>query len=144
MNSQLRASRELVEKKEDIVGGNRQQSFHYRLTLENFSEDVAELQLYDRIPTGMEAADIRVTLGEMSDKLSNEALYVEREHPRGILRWDVEVAARSAGPEARKVEYRYTLEFDRKLTVVTPAETGKSPQAREQFEDLMKSREWAY
>jgi len=144
MNSQLRAARELVDKTDETVGGNRQQTYHYRLMLENYSQDGAQLKVYDRLPKPMEGADIRVILGEMSDKLSDDALYLERERPRDILRWDVEVPARAAGPNARKVTYQYSLEFDRKLAVVTPAEAGRDQQIREKFEQLYKARGYAY
>lgn len=144
MNSQLRAARELVERTDDIVGGNRQQTFDYRLTLENFSQDAVQLRVYDRLPEAMEAADIRVTLGEMSDKLSQDPFYLERDHPRGILRWDVKVPAKAAGPEARKVDYKYSLEFDRKLTVVTPTEAGKSREVKEKYDSWSAPRGFAY
>ena len=140
MNPQLRASRELVKKTDKTLGGNRQQTFQYRLGIENFSDKAITLRLYDRIPTAIDSTDLRVTLGEMTDKLSEEPLYLERQRPQGILRWDIEVPAGVAGVKARKVEYDYTLEFDRELAVLTPSEGGKAGKARERFESLMDLR----
>jgi len=142
-NPQLRASRELVSKEDKTLGGNRRQTFYYRLAIENYSERPVTVQLYDRMPTAIDSADLRVTLGEMEDKLSEDALYLERQRPQGILRWDVEVPAGSTGVNARKVEYQYTLEFDRKLAVLTPAEGGKGRKAEERFEAIMLQRERA-
>ena len=144
MNSQFRASRELTDKTDRVLGGNREQTLDYRLTLENFGDQPTKVRLYDRIPTTMDNAELRVTLGEMSDELSDDPLYLERERPRGILRWDVEVQGKAAGPDARKVDYIYKLEFDRKLTVVTPGETGQAPAVRERFEEQMLQRETAH
>ncbi len=144
LNSQMRAARELMDKTEQTLGGNRQQKFHYRLTIENFGEEPVEVQLYDRIPEPMGGADIRLTLGEMSEELSEDASYLEQERRRGILRWDLKVAGESAGPEALKVEYRYTLEFDRKLSVLTPAEAGKSGEIKKQFDQFQERRMRAY
>ena len=140
MNSQLRASRELTEKTDRTVGGNREQKYHYRLTLENYGEQAVMVRLYDRIPAPMDRADIRGTLGEMSDPLSEDPLHLEREKPHGILRWNIELAANSARATARKVEYEYTLEFDRKLMVVTPDAAGEAEKAKAQFEGLILDR----
>lgn len=140
MNSQLRSARELVEKTDRTLGGNRQQSLHYRLILENYSEEPVNVRIYDRVPMPMEGTEIRLTLGEMEDKLSEDPLYLQRERPQGILRWDIEVPAKATGPDARKVGYQYTLEFDRELAIVTPTEGGRASEAKEQFEVLMEER----
>jgi uncharacterized protein (TIGR02231 family) len=140
INSQLRAARELTDKRDLTMGGNRQQTMHYRLTLENFSDRPVTVRLFDRIPNAMDDAELRVTHGEMSAELSQDALYREREYPHGILRWDVEVAANAGGAAAHALEYEYTLEFDRELVLVTAVEAGKEESVREQFQQLNRKR----
>ena len=77
-------------------------------------------------------------MGEMSDEFSTEATYLAVECPRGILRWDVEIAAGSGGEEARIVDYAYTLEFDRKLHLTTPG--SKAAAFKQEFQKLEKAR----
>jgi len=137
LNSQMRAARELLDKTETTLGGNRQQQFHCRLTLENYGEQAVAVQLYDRIPEPTGGADLRVTLGEMTKPLSEDATYLDRERRRGILRWDVEVPAKTAAPNAYKLEYHYSLEFDRKLSVLPLTETG---EMKREFEELLQRR----
>jgi hypothetical protein len=73
----------------------------------------------------------------MSDPLSEDKLYLRRERPMGLLRWEVDVPAGAAGEEARLIDYQYTVEYDRKFQVTLPA--GK--QLQEDFERLQRSRQ---
>jgi len=115
IDSQLRTSRELVERKEERFGANKRITARYRLSLENFKGEPAKVRLCDRIPHPLEGAELRVTLGEMSHGLSDDPLYQQRERPKGILRWDVEVPAGVSGSEAFSVDYSYIVEFDARL-----------------------------
>ncbi len=150
MDSQLRAARRMVERTERVLGANKEVVASYGLTLENFKERPVNVRVYDRIPHTTKGAEIRVTLGEMSDELSDDRLYLQDERPKGILRWDIEVPAGSAGPDARRVDYGYSLEFDRKLYVVSPlgggqAEKGGAPeQLRQEFEQFFKGQRKAH
>ena len=74
------------------MGANREVKITCRLGLENYGEEAAVVRVYDRLPYASGDGDIRVSLGEVSDALSEERVYLERERPKGILRWDVEVA----------------------------------------------------
>ncbi len=112
---QLRAWREFVSKKEHVQGGNRNVVFQYRLVLDNYSDKAIVVRAVDRIP--VPKADIRVTLGELKDKLSTDAEYLRAHRPRGILRWDISVPAKSAATTARIVEYSFTLEFDKNMHI---------------------------
>jgi len=136
---QLRARRELVHKSEAVRGGNREVTLKYRLTLENYKGAAASVRLFDRIPIAERRADIRVTLGEMTDKLSEDKLYLRLERPKGILRWDIEVPARAAGETARIAQYGYTLEFERSLHLKAPVE-GKLKEWQEEFEQMQELR----
>ncbi len=139
MDSQLRAGREMVDRVEQELGANRVVQLHYRLTLENYGDGSALVRLFDRIPSPAEGADIRLTLGDTKDNLSEDLFYLQRERPKGILRWDIEVAGNSAGADSRIVDYDYTLEFDRKLSVVPQREE----EARQEFEKLLQLRQRA-
>lgn len=135
---QLRTSRERIARKEAEMGANRVVDIKYRLLVENFMDKNVDVRLYDRLPYPSGKADIRVTPGEMTDELSTDSLYLETERSKGILRWDIDVPARSANSDARKVEYSFKMEFDRNLHLATPAGDDGS-EARElqaEFQNL--------
>ncbi|MFP4055415.1 MAG: mucoidy inhibitor MuiA family protein [Candidatus Brocadiia bacterium] len=136
---QVRARRELVEKTEGVQGGNREIDLTYRLVLENYKETPVPVRLYDRMPVPARSSDIRVSLGELSDELSEDKLYLRLERPKGILRWDLEVPARAAGEDARIVRYSYKLEFAKNLHLSTPAD-ARSQEGQKEFERLQYQR----
>lgn len=141
---QLRTRRELVKKEEAVQGGNREFSFAYRLIIENYKTQAVDVRVLDRLPYSLKESEVRVTLGEMSDKLSENSFYLRREKPKGILRWQVEVPAGAAGEDAAAVEYAYRIEFDRNLVLATPGQvTGEAaaPFADEQLESELESLE---
>jgi len=134
---QLRARRELVDKTETVQGGNRELGFQYRLILENYKDQPMLVRVFDRLPHCERAADIRITLGEMKDPLDDDVLYLRRERPKGILRWEIEVPAGAIREEARLVEYGFKLEFDRNFRLAT---TGGEQQQKREFEELQRRR----
>ena len=135
---QLRARRELADKKDGVQGGNRETRFEYRLVVENFAGEVTPVRVLDRLPHAENGADIRVTLGETSDTISEDKLYQREERPMGMLRWDIEVAANAAGEKARLINYHYTVEYDRQYVVSLP-ESKQTLQ--EEFERLQRGRQ---
>src|SRR5215467_11547064 len=135
---QLRARRELADKHDGVQGGNRETRFEYRLIVENFADEVTRVRVLDRLPHAENGADIRVTLGETSDSVSDDKLYLREERPMGLLRWDIDVAANAAGEKARLIDYHYTVEYDRNFVVSLP----DSKQAlQEEFESLQRERQ---
>lgn len=134
---QFRTRRELADKQESVQGGNRELRIAYRLVVENFTDEPTRVRVVDRLPYAERSEDIRVTMGEMSDPLSEDKLYLRRERPMGLLRWEVDIPAGAAGEEARLIEYQYTVEYDRKFQVSLPS--GK--QLQEDFERLQRSRQ---
>lgn len=136
---QLRSRRELADKTENTQGGNRELSIQYRLVVENFKDEPMAVRLFDRLPYSDRKTDIEVALGEMSDKLSEDKLYLRRERPKGILRWEIEVPANASGETARIVDYGYTVEFDRSFNITTLDE-GDDPRQQREFEELQKLR----
>jgi uncharacterized protein (TIGR02231 family) len=136
---QLKARREQADKDEKIQGGNRVISANFRLVLENFKDSAVSVRLFDRLPYAENTDALRVTLGQMSDKLSDDATYLRIERPKGILRWAIDVPAGAASEKAKLVSYGYVLEHDRNLQITTPG-TEQAGRFREQFEQLEKQR----
>ena len=124
IDSSLRASRELVEKKESIQGGNRVVDFTYRLALENFGTAPASVRLLDRMPKPKKS-DIKLTMGTNGKSLSEDPAYRQSEHKKGILRWEVEVPAQAIGPDAQALEYQFLLEYDKQMTIGGLASAAK-------------------
>lgn len=115
IDASLRTSRELVDKTETIQGGNRVVDFVYELAIENFAEAAAEVRLIDRIPTTV-ADDIKITLVDSGPALAE---YPEQaaDRKRGLLRWDLEVPAKSVGAAHKTLRYTLRIEYDRELSI---------------------------
>jgi hypothetical protein len=135
---QLRTRRELVDKQDNLQGGNRETRFQYRLVIENYSGVAMQLRVLDRLPHAENGADIKVTLGEMSDPLSTDKLYQREERPMGLLRWDVEAPAETSGEDARLITYAYAVEYDRQYVVSLPE---SKQRLQEEFERLQRGRQ---
>jgi uncharacterized protein (TIGR02231 family) len=135
---QLRTRRELVDKTDSVQGGNRETRFEYRLVVENFGNQPTPVRVIDRLPHSEDTDDIRVALGDTSDPVSADKLYLREERPMGLLRWDVDAAANAAGEEARLITYNYTVEYDRQYVVSSP--TSKQT-LQEEFERLQRERQ---
>ena len=136
---QLRARRELADKSEAVQGGNREMALKYRLVLENYNDAPVAVRIFDRLPYAERKADIRITLDEIKEKLSDDKLYTRLERPKGILRWDVQVPAAAAAENAYMLEYGYKLEFDRNVVLATPTD-GKLKEQQREFEELQDRR----
>ena len=134
---QLRTRRELADKTESVQGGNRELGFKYRLIVENYKDQAVPVRVFDRLPHCELSADVRVTLAEMKDPLDDDVLYLRRERPKGILRWEIEVSAGATREKARIINYGFTLEFDRNFRLTVP---GGKQQLQREFEDLQRWR----
>lgn len=117
IDSSLRATRELVKKDETIQGGNRVVDFTYRVSIDNFSADATTVRLFDRIPKAKDG-EVKLTLVSTGRDLSDDARYRQSQHGKGLLRWDLAVPAKAAGPQALSVEYQLRLEYDRQMSIV--------------------------
>lgn len=116
VDSSLRAGRELVKKDETVQGGNRVVEMTYRLTIENFGTSPTKVRLYDRMPE-TSRHDIKISLISSGQELSQDAHYRQSEYKKNILRWEVEVPAKSIGPQAKSLEYQFKLEYDKQMTI---------------------------
>lgn len=135
---QLRARRELVSRDERLQGGNRVLDFQYRLQVENYKDVAIPVRLMDRLPYGNTASEIRVTIGDMTDKLSDDTVYLRHEKSKGILRWPVEVPANAAGESAKLLEYSFSVEFDREYRL--SAKTDNQQQLEQYEEQYFNTR----
>lgn len=142
---QLKTSRELVKREETTQGGNLVVNFAYRLTVENFKSEQLPVRVMDRLPFSSSNQEMRVTLGEMDDKLSEDPVYLRLEKPKGILRWDIQVPADASGADARIVDFSYQLEYARDYYLANPAADAQGQampnEQREEFFELQKMRQ---
>jgi uncharacterized protein (TIGR02231 family) len=113
IDSSLRASRELVEKTDNIQGGNRVVDLTYRLAIENFGESAAKVRLVDRLPKARES-EIKLTLVNGG---GSEATEPELQKKSGIMKWEVTAAAGATGGKATSLEYKFRLEHDKQLMI---------------------------
>lgn len=133
---QLHTKRELVSRDEDAQGGNTLLAFEYRLSIENYSDTPAQVRLMDRIPTFRNGDDVKITIADMSDELSEDPTYLRLMRPEGILRWDTTVPAGAGGEDAHVVSYAFNLEFDRNFVL----STGDMDKLRTEFEEQERNR----
>jgi len=111
VDAQLRCRRELVNKSDKISWGSRVQEFHYRLRLENFKDHAVPVRLIDRMPATKSAGVVKISLTRPAEKLSIDPVYVRDDKPRGLLRWDLQLAAGAAGAKARHVDYHFEMKY---------------------------------
>ncbi len=136
VDTQLRCNRELVDKSDTIAWGSRVQNFYYRLRLENFKNQPVNVRLLDRIPAS-KSDDIKVTLEDMTDKLSSDAVYLRDLKPRGILRWDIQIDASASGEKARDVQYQFEMKFAKDKHIGNFAGSMKE-KMREDYEEMLR------
>lgn len=127
---QLKASRQLVERKQEQQGGNTRISFEYRLAIENYGKQAAKVRVFDRLPNFANSADVKLTLDSGFDSLSKDSVYLRLDRPNGILRWDITSEAGATGEQATLVPYHYSLEFDKNY--------GLTSEVSEQLEQEFK------
>jgi uncharacterized protein (TIGR02231 family) len=118
IDSSLRATRELTEKTDTTQGGNRVSTFTYRIAIENFGDQAVAVRVLDRLPMGKDG-QVKLTLAPAAQgmEISPDPAYLATDRKKGILRWDVEVPAQAIGPKALAIEYQFSLEYDRQMSV---------------------------
>jgi hypothetical protein len=114
IDSQIQVTRELEDKKTKIQGGNRIDTYKYRIALENYKQVPVKLRLVDRLPY-TKSNSIKIELNDVSDELSKDKEYVRKDKKQGLLRWDIQLQASSIDDKARIVKYSYTAEYDRNM-----------------------------
>lgn len=137
VDGQVKARRALVDRREDVQGGNRQVAITAEVMVDNFKDQPVKLRIRERIPFMEDTSNLRVSTGEMSHPLSTNADYVRYEKSKGILRWDMEIPAGSA-EKSTALRYAYSLEFDKNLTLRDISQEQKSRAQKEFINDSIR------
>ena len=116
IDSQVRVAHELEDKKTRIQGGNRIDTYDYRIALSNYKNTAAELRLLDRLPYTKDSS-IKIELDKTDPALSKNAEYLRTGRKKGILRWDLQLAPNTIDQKATVVTYSYTIEYDRNMQI---------------------------
>lgn len=116
IDASLRTKSELAAKGESLQGGNRVVDFTYRVEIENFGGRPATVRLFERMPQAKDG-DVKLTLVKPGADLSADPAYLQTERKKGLLRWDIEVPARTIGVEALGIEYQFRMEYDKQLSI---------------------------
>ena len=117
VDPQLRAARQLVAKTSAVQGGNQVRKFDYRLVVESYKAEPAEVQLWDRLPVAEDADAVNVRLISQSQDLSADPAYVRLDRPQNLLRWDLKLPANANGEKAETVTYQFEMAYDRNRTI---------------------------
>jgi len=116
IDSQVRVHRELEEKKSRIQGGNRIDTYHYRIALSNYKDTAVALRLLDRLPYAKDPS-IKIELEKTEPALSTNAEYLRTARKQGILRWDLNLERNTLDRNATVVAYSFTMEYDRNMQI---------------------------
>ncbi len=118
IDSQIQVTRELEDKKTIIQGGNRIDTYHYRIALSNYKNTSAGLQLLDRLPYSDKDL-IKIELLKTEPELSKDAEYLRTARKKGILRWDMNLMPNTIGENVTVVTYSFTMEYDKNMQIKT-------------------------
>lgn len=116
IDSQVRVVRELENKKTRIQGGNRIDTYDYRIALSNYKNTPVELRLLDRLPY-TDNTSIKIELEKTEPELSTGSKYLRIARKKGILRWDLKLAPNTVEKDATVVKYSFTMEYDRNMQI---------------------------
>ncbi len=116
VDPQLQVGRQLVKKSRSLQGGNQVHTYEYRITVGSYKTSAVKVQVWDRLPKA-EAEAVAVTLVDPSPKLSDDPVYLHRERPENLLRWDVNVEPGQTGEKAAAVAYQFKLEYARDVAI---------------------------
>ncbi|MGJ8644713.1 MAG: DUF4139 domain-containing protein [Luteolibacter sp.] len=137
VDGQVKVRRTLVDRRDDVQGGNRQVSISAEIIIDNFKEKAVKLRLRERMPFMEDTTNLRVSVGEMSEPLSKNADYLRYEKPKGILRWDLDAPPGSLD-KSTSLRYTYSLEFDKSLTLRDINKEQKQRAQQEFLKDYKK------
>jgi uncharacterized protein (TIGR02231 family) len=116
IDSQVQVARELESKKTRIQGGNRIDTYDYRIALSNYKNTPVELQLLDRLAY-TDDSSIKIELEKTEPQLSTNSEYLRTARKKGILRWDLKLAPNTIDQDATVVKYSFTMEYDRNMQI---------------------------
>ncbi len=118
VDSQIQVTREFKDKKIETLWGNRVDTYHYRIALQNYKKTPVPLRLLERLPY-TEDETLAITDWQSSVPLSENTEYVANLKAKGILRWDLTLAPDTTGEKATVVTYSYTMKYDNDMHVIS-------------------------
>jgi len=123
IDSQVQVTHELEDKQTKIQGGNRIDTYHYRIAISNYKNSAVELRLLDRLPF-TDDASVKIELAKAEPQLSEDAEYLRTIRKKGVLRWDTKLAPNTIDEKATIVKYSFTMEYDRNMQLQPRLATG--------------------
>jgi uncharacterized protein (TIGR02231 family) len=114
IDSQVQVTHELEDKQTRIQGGNRIDTYQYRIAISNYKNAAVELRLMDRLPY-TDDASVKIELAKAEPQLSQDAEYLRISRKKGILRWDLKLSPNTVDEKATIVKYSFTMEYDRNM-----------------------------
>jgi uncharacterized protein (TIGR02231 family) len=114
IDSQVQVTHELEDKQTRIQGGNRIDTYQYRIAISNYKNAAVELRLLDRLPY-TDDASVKIELAKAEPQLSQDAEYLRISRKKGILRWDLKLSPNTVDEKATIVKYSFTMEYDRNM-----------------------------
>ena len=124
IDSQVQVSHELEDKRTRIQGGNRIDTYHYRIALSNYKNTTVELQLLDRLPHADDTS-IKIELEKTEPELSKDSEYLRTVRKKGILRWDLHLAPNTVDENSTVVKYSFTMEYDKNMQIQPRRSAGR-------------------
>jgi len=118
IDSQVQVTRELEDKKTRIQGGNRIDTYHYRIALSNYKNAAVELRLLDRLPH-IDDSSVKIEVLETKPELSEDGEYLRTARKKGILRWGLNLPPNTLDEGATVVNYSFTMEYDKNMQIQT-------------------------
>jgi hypothetical protein len=122
VDSQIKIAREFEDKKIDTMWGNRVENYRYRIAIDNYKNSKVKLRLLERIPY-TENKDLVIEGFTSNVPLSADADYLRKERPKGLLRWDLELAPMSVEQKATVITYSYTAKYNNDMHI---SEVGRN------------------
>ncbi len=125
-DSQVHVVHALNHKKTRIQGGNRIDTFDYKIALSNYKTTPVRLRLLDRLPYS-EDASIHIELTQTHPALSQDSDYVKTDKTKGILQWDLTLAPQAIEDKAQEITYTYTMEYDKNMQIHSTSAASDRP-----------------
>ena len=105
----FRVRRSVVNREVNTSGNFKQVELDVRFVVDNDSARAESLRLYDRLPYAKIEGSVEVKLSSSVAALSADPSFVEKDKPRGILRYDLDLPAGGS----RTLELAYRIRHDR-------------------------------
>ena len=116
VDPQIQVARQLASKNQSIQGGNRVQTFDYRIRVTSYKSGPVQLQVWDRLPKA-ETEAVAVELIHASPEISTDADYLRTDRTKNLLRWDLTVNPTATNVQSPTLTYEFKLQYDRNVAI---------------------------